>query len=118
MTSRARGATPAMPELLDRLRARGYEVVQSDEIEVYLDLRGAHAATWLQRDLLLRKDPRHIEVIEEFLHNVQHRIGLTEQMSVRELEQHVKTFMIRHHRLLGISVEDVDWLRASLEKYE
>ena len=67
-------------------------------------------ATFLQDDLLLRPDARKIEVLEEYLHNVQRRIGLTEELTPWALEIHVKRFMLRHRRLLGISDADAQWL--------
>jgi hypothetical protein len=65
----------------------------------------------LERELLLRPDARKVEVIEEYLHNVQRQVGLTQRLTLREVELHVKTFMLRHQRLLGISGADVEWLR-------
>ncbi|MGE3819352.1 MAG: hypothetical protein AB7I30_07950 [Isosphaeraceae bacterium] len=54
--------------LLAKLVVRGYVVDQSPEIRRYLDARNANAATFLENDLLLREDPRKLEVIEEYLH--------------------------------------------------
>jgi hypothetical protein len=102
--------------LLDKLRARGYSIDQSAEIEQYLDYRAANAATFLQKDLLLRPDARKIEVLEEYLHNVQRQVGLTNHMIPRQLERHVKEFMLRHRKLLGISNADSKWLKDWLEE--
>ncbi len=109
--SGARGTQLADSALLDKLRARGYTIDQSDEIQAYLSLRGANAATFRTKDLLLKPDPRKIEVLEEFLHNVQEKIGLPGEMSISQLEVHVKNFMLRHRKLLGISEPgDIQWL--------
>jgi hypothetical protein len=66
------------------------------------------------RHILLRPKPRKIEVIEEFLHGTQFSIGLTGGLDTRELEIHVKHFMIRHRRLLALSEADVEILRQML----
>ncbi len=111
----ARAAEHADGPLLDKLRDRGYIIDQSTEIQEYLDHRGANAATFLQGDLLLRPDPRKVEIIEEYLHNVQRRVGLVSKMSPRELEIHVKEFMVRHRKMLGISDADAGWLQCWLD---
>ena len=103
------------PALLRKLEARGYLIDQSDEIQWYLDYRQANAATFLQRDLLLRPDARTVEVLEEYLHNVQRQTGLTEKMTPWELEIHVKEFMLRHRKLLHISKADAAWIENWLE---
>lgn len=89
------------------------------DIQRYLDQRGANAATFMDGDLLLRSDPRKLEVLEEYLHNIQKKIGLTDEMWPSQLERHVKEFMLRHKKLLGLSDADVkwleDWLKAAKE---
>jgi hypothetical protein len=109
----------ADPALLRKLEARGFAVDQSDEIVRYLDSRGANAGTFLDRDLLLRPDARKLEVLEEYLHNVQNKIGLTDKLSpgaTGGLEMHVKDFMLRHRSLLGINEADAAWLENWLAK--
>lgn len=103
------------PQLLLKLESRGYVIDQSDEVQWYLDYRKANAATFLQKDLLLRHDPRLIEVLEEYLHNVQRKIGLTDVSTPWELEIHVKEFMLRHQTLLGISQADAEWIADWLD---
>lgn len=46
--------------LLDKLRARGFTIDQSAEIQQYLDYRKANAASFLENDLLLRPEARKI----------------------------------------------------------
>ena len=77
----------------------------------------------MTRDLLLRPDARKVEVLEEYLHNVQKDIGLTEKLSsgpIGGLEMHVKDFMLRHKKMLGINDADAawisDWLKGANEK--
>ncbi|NLG51699.1 MAG: hypothetical protein GX552_16465 [Chloroflexi bacterium] len=109
----ARATEVADPALLRKLGSRGYVIDQSPEIVRYLDSRGANAGTFLNNDLLLRPGARKLEVLEEYLHNVQHRIGLTNKLTpgaTGGLEMHVKDFMLRHRRLLGISDADATWI--------
>ena len=56
------------------------------------------------------------EVLEEYLHNVQRRVGLTETLTPWQMEIHVKEFMLRHRKLLGISDADGGWLKIWLDK--
>ena len=60
--------------------------------------------------ILLRQDPRKVEVLEEFLHGTQKRMGLIDRVGIDAAEDHVKYFMVRHQKLLGISPEDVEIL--------
>ena len=83
---------------------------QTADVQRYLDRRQANAATFLNDELLLRTDPRAVEVLEEYLHNVQRRIGLCDIMQPWELEIRVKEFMVRHRKMLGISETDCQWL--------
>lgn len=68
--------------------------------------------------LILRLDARKVEVIEEFLHGTQYRIGLFGRMTPFEAEVHVKRFMIRHSTLLRISTEDLLIINAMLGQYQ
>lgn len=109
----ARAHDPVDPKLLESLRKRGYDIDQSAEAVRYLDARGANAATFGNKDILARPDARHVEIVEEYLHNVQRQIGLTDRLTpgaTGGLEIHAKDFMVRHHRMLGISQRDAEWL--------
>ncbi|MFV0442121.1 MAG: hypothetical protein ACK5Q5_00970 [Planctomycetaceae bacterium] len=101
-SSGGRASQVAPVELLDKLKARGYEIFDGPDIEKHLDRMGANASTFGQRDLLLRPDPRKLEVIEEYLHNVQVELGI--DPAVREL--HVAAFMHQHRTLLGLDQAD------------
>ena|ERR1700730_16910570 len=116
MNEGARASELADAALLDKLRARGFTIDQSAEIQRYLDYRKANAATFLEKDLLLLPDPRKIEVLEEYLHNVQKDIGLLEKMTPAQMEIHVKYFMLRHQKMLGISEADAQGLKNWLDR--
>lgn len=112
-----RASELASNSLIRKLEARGFAVDQSDEVVQYLESRGANAGTFLNRDLMLKPDARRVEVLEEYLHNVQHRIGLMGKYTLGAtggLEIHVKDFMLRHRRLLGIHDADATWLEGWL----
>lgn len=96
------------------MQRHGRILLQGPDVDRHLDRAGANASQ-IGDYILLRRDPRKIEVLEEFLHGTQRRLGLA--MSEHQLEIHVKAFMIRHRRILGIAPEDVEWLRAALEEY-
>ncbi len=111
-----RGAQLASPSLMNKLVGRGYLINQDADTLLYLNSRGANAATLGTRDLLLRPDARQIEVLEEWLHNVQVQNGIADRLGRGSpaVEDHVHDFMIRHQRLLGISDDDLQIIRRML----
>jgi hypothetical protein len=56
--------------------------------------------------IILRSDARHVEVLEEFLHGTQWRLGTVQRLGVDQAEVAVRQWMIRHRRLLGITDND------------
>ncbi len=114
--SALRTTEPASESLLRAIQRKGrtisYAAPGSEELR-YLDYMGANANVGGPRmtHLLLRQDPRKVEVLEEFLHGTQYRLGILDSLGVRGAESHVKEFMLRHQRLLGITAEDVRVLR-------
>jgi hypothetical protein len=111
-------------DLLDKMRSKGRAILfateGSEELR-YLDAQGANANVGGETctHILLREDPRFIEVWEEFLHGTQFRCGLFTdrsmsegQEALEECEEHVKEFMIRHARLIGICEADVKILQV------
>lgn len=65
--------------------------------------------------ILLRENPSKAAVLEEFLHGTQQRLGLVERLGASGAEAHVKDFMIRHSKALGLMNEDVARLRQLME---
>jgi hypothetical protein len=93
-----------------RSKGRTITVAEEGSEELrYLDYMRANASVGggLLNDILLRPAPRVIEVWEEFLHGTQRKCGLIKEFPNPAYEIHVKRFMVRHHRLIGISVEDI-----------
>ena len=73
-------------------------------------MRGAEAAAFGDELILLRPKPSKAAVLEEFLHGTQQRLGVVDRLGTTGLgsaETHVKDFMIRHQRMLGLGAEDV-----------
>jgi len=119
-----RGTQRATEELLAKVRSKGREILfateGSEELR-YLDKKKANANIGGETytHILLREDPRFIEVWEEFLHGTQCNCGLFEDLPITEIikmaEVHVKRFMIRHARLIGICEADARILQVLLE---
>ncbi len=59
--------------------------------------------------------PRRIEVLEEVLHSTQQRLGIIDELGFNGADIHVREFMIRHRKMLGIGEEDVNILKEMLE---
>ncbi len=119
--STPRGDQLASSHLLDLVLVprRGRTIVTatpgSEELR-YLNFEGANANVGGPdlRHIVLREDVRLIEVYEEFLHGTQSRCGILERLGRAGAEVHVKEFMIRHRRLLGLSDRDIVALIALL----
>ena len=61
--------------------------------------------------IIFRENPGKAVVLEEFLHGTQHRLGIIDAIGRGAAEHHIKDFMIRHRRLLGLGDEDVEILK-------
>jgi large repetitive protein len=116
-----RGIDAADEALLRAVERKGRVLVfateGSEELR-YLRFMNAHANVGGENltHIVLKEDSRKIEILEEFLHGTQKRIGLVESLGVHGAEVHVKEFMIRHRRLLGLSDADVNVLRLMLRE--
>jgi len=65
--------------------------------------------------ILLRQNPSKPAVLEEFLHGTQQKLGITDRLGTSGMgstETHVKDFMIRHQKMLGLGAEDVKILQT------
>lgn len=111
----------ASAEWLARVESKGrtihYALPDTDDLR-YLDYMRANANVGGEEltNILFRQDPRKVEVLEEFLHGTQKRIGLIGKIGVKAAERHVKELIIRHQRLLSISPHDVDILKEMLRE--
>ncbi|WP_252495516.1 hypothetical protein, partial [Escherichia coli] len=62
---------------------------------------------------------QHHPILEEFLHGTQEKLGIAEKLGrygLGSAETHVKDFMIRHKKMLGLSDEDVAILKILKDK--
>jgi len=108
----------ASPELLDRVRKKGRQILfavpGSEELE-YLDYMGAEANVGgpCLTHILLRENPTKIAVLEEFLHGTQSKLGLFQAKNVPPAiaEVRLKDFMISHRRLLGLTDNEIEVLK-------
>ena len=111
------GVERASEELLQRVgqkRAITFADEGSDAFR-FLEFRNAEAAAFGEQDIILRLNPSKAAVLEEFLHGTQQRLGLIDRIGRSAAERHVKDFMIRHRKLLGISPEDTVLLQKLME---
>lgn len=109
----------ASPELLEAMAAKGRTIVIATEgSEDLLRLERAGAQGSAFGDLITMKpNARKITALEEFLHGTQDKLGFfTKEADIpfEISEIHVKDFMIRHARLLGLEANDLkalQWLK-------
>lgn len=63
--------------------------------------------------ILLRENPSKVALLEEFLHGTQHKLGIIDRLGhygMGSAETHVKNFMVRHRKILGINDDDIEIL--------
>ena len=121
-----RGDTLASEKLLDSMKQQGREVLVatpgSDE-EGLLNYFKANASvniserTGKLENIIVRPDVRKIEIMEEFLHGTQEKLGIIEKLGDHAAEIHVKNFMIRHKKMLGLSDNDIEALVKLRDSY-
>ena len=117
------GVEPASSELISAVANKRDVVIAkpgSEELRM-LDYFGAEASVGGVNNthILLRENPSKAAVIEEFLHGTQTRLGITDRLGTSGLgsaETHVKDFMIRHQKMLGLSDEDIQILQILKDK--
>ena len=77
---------------------------------------GAEASV-LDMTIIVRSNPSKAAILEEFLHGTQEKLGIAEKLGrYGSAETHVKDFMIRHKKMLGLSDEDVAILKILKDK--
>lgn len=94
----------------------------SDEFRYLTNLNAEGVAQGAKNtQILLKEQASKITVLEEFLHGTQNRLGIIDGKigvsSTNYAEWHVKDFMIRHQKMLGIGAEDVKILMQEREVY-
>jgi len=122
--SGARTTELASKELIEKMRSKG-RVIKiaeegSDELK-YLKRMNANANAGGEgmRHIILRYDATKVEALEEFFHGTQSRLGIVSGTdNLLQGEIHVKRFMTKKAKLLGISPEDVRILNDMLGDYK
>jgi hypothetical protein len=114
--------TKAEPELLDAMRAKGreFEIIEPGTLaRGRLDGLGKEAAVLISFDMpdliQLKVGASKIAALEEFLHGTQFRNPSLAELPIAIREIHVKDFMIRHSKMLGLSENDLSILRALMQ---
>jgi hypothetical protein len=107
-----RGDTLASEELLQSIRNKGKTIVVaipgSDEARLldYFDANASVNTNYINH-IIVKPDVRKIEILEEFLHGTQQKLGIIERLGNYGSEIHIKDFMIRHQKILGLSNNDI-----------
>lgn len=106
----------ATPELLDAMSRKGrtfsFATEGSDDLR-RLQLANAQGAA-MGDHITLKPNARKITALEEFLHGTQTKLGFGDDIPREIAEIHVKDFMIRHSKLLGLDQNDlkaIKWLK-------
>ena len=109
-SSGARTNELASEALLNSVRARRTVVIAtegSEELRLLEYFRAnANVGGENLTHIILRPDARRVEVLEEFLHGTQFRLGQVQRLGVEPAEVALRQWMIRHRRMLGITEED------------
>ena len=114
------GIEKASDDLLNAISSKDrvikYASEGSEEMR-YLDYIGAEANVGGENmnHILLRSEPSKAGVLEEFLHGTQHKLGIIEKLGTAAAETHVKSFMIRHQKMLGLMDADVNILQRLMD---
>lgn len=112
----------ASAELLQNMENKGRKITLArpgSEDMQYLQHIKADGCAMLpdNMNILLKENGSKIAALEEFLHGTQKRLGVIERVEDRGMaEVHVKEFMIRHARLLGLTENDVSVLEVLRHK--
>lgn len=114
--------TKAEPELIDAMRSKGRElkIIEPGTADRgRLDGLGKEAAVLISTDMpdliQLKVGAPKIAALEEFLHGTQFRNPSLSELPIAIREVHVKDFMIRHQKMLGLSENDLSVLRVLMQ---
>ncbi|HEY2567144.1 MAG TPA: hypothetical protein VGH95_05520, partial [Candidatus Aquirickettsiella sp.] len=101
------GVAPITKDLVNSMRSKGRSIdiasKGSDDYK-YLSSMGAEGSTntLTPNHILIREDASKSTLLEEFLHGTQNKLGIVDRLTPQGAEVHVKDFMIRHAKLLGL----------------
>ncbi|MBO0932104.1 type VI secretion system tube protein TssD [Fibrella aquatilis] len=111
------GVEKASKALIDKVASKRTVVIAKEGTDdfAYLEWMKAEANVGgeTMEHILLKENPSKAALLEEFLHGTQHKLGMIKgDMDIPFAEWHVKDFMIRHKKILGLIDEDVDILKT------
>jgi len=107
--------TKAEPELIESMKAKGREFLtaeQGGDLEKHLVSSHAEASVFpgdgVPHLIIIKPGASKVSVLEEFLHGTQKSLGILDNAAIPRhyAEVHVKDFMLRHRRMLGLSEDD------------
>ncbi|WP_228444734.1 hypothetical protein [Chryseobacterium shandongense] len=106
------GVEKASPELIEAIsKKRDVNIAKKGtDDHAYLEWMNAEANVGGEnmKHILLKDNPSKAAILEEFLHGTQKDIGIINgSPDIPYAEYHVKDFMVRHKKLLGLIDEDV-----------
>lgn len=106
------GVEKATAELIEKISQRRKVIFakKGTDDAKYLEWMNAEANVGGEnmKHILLNENPSKAAVLEEFLHGTQYDVGIIKSSEdIAKAEYHVKDFMIRHKRILGLGEEDV-----------
>ena len=104
------GATPASDELISSVGKK--RTIKLNDCEEELS---SYVGGKMDQTIYLGKNPLKAEVLEEFLHGTQKNLGLSFDNLASEV--HVKEFMMRHRKILGLNEADVRVVSETLRRY-
>jgi RHS repeat-associated protein len=108
---------PANPSLIPKLKAKGWFIDQGATAQRHLDEIGALGRHLGDQRMMLPQNPKQLAVLEEFVHGTQAKIPKLDSVTGYAREIHVKDFMIRHRKLLGLTEEEVGILTRQRNSY-
>jgi hypothetical protein len=117
------GVEPASAKLLDSIASKRSLVIAkpgSEELRM-LEYFGAEASVGGAKNssIILRENPSKAAALEEFPHGTQSKLGIVDRLGTSgfgSAETHVKDFMIRHEKMLGLSGDDIRILKILRDK--
>jgi hypothetical protein len=109
---------PIPKDLVEAVESKGRIVTFGEpgsEVGERLRAAGAEALTMYPEcsEILIKPDAPRVALLEEYLHGTQAKLGIIERYELRAMaEVHVKDFMLRHPKLLGLDANDSILLRV------
>lgn len=101
-------ALPVDQKLIDTMKSKGWqiEIVRpgTDDYRYFTKYNiDASINTGVPKHILIKEGAPKSALLEEYLHGTQLKLGLLEKYGSREaLEVHIKDFMIKHSKILGL----------------